>query len=138
MIIEILATPGLNYWTVPADIGEVLVELYGAQGGDGANGGSPGGEGGTVAIKVAVTPGDVYRFAIAGAAPTGYALPAHVGGSLVPYMQLHGGDTSCFAFYRTGPTSTVTFANDNGCSIVTSLTLDFDAPVLTHTGAMTT
>ena len=75
---------------------------------------------------------------ITNTAPTGYALPAHVGGSLVPYMQLHGGDTSCFAFYRTGPTSTVTFANDNGCSIVSSLTLDFDYPVLTHTGAMTT
>jgi len=32
----------------------------------------------------------------------------------------------------------VTFANDKGCSSGTSLTLDFDAPVLTHTGAMTT
>ena len=71
-------------------------------------------------------------------APTGYALPVHLGGSLNPWMQLHGGDTTCFAFYGTGPTSTLTFANHNGCSIVASLTLDFAYPVLTHTGAMTT
>ena len=70
MTVETLTVPGLNLWTVPAGITELLVELYGAAGGDGANGGSPGGEGGSVAVKVAVTPGDVYRFAIAGAAPT--------------------------------------------------------------------
>lgn len=70
MTIEILATPGLNNWTVPAGITEVLVELFGAQGGDGANGGSTGGEGGTVAIKVAVTPGESFLFAVANLAQT--------------------------------------------------------------------
>lgn len=75
-----------------------------------------------------------------GTPPSGYAFPVHVSGSsIVPYLQTGGGGTiSTYIYWRTGSPSLLTFANNNGCSIVASLTLDFDHPVLTHTGGMTT
>lgn len=73
-----------------------------------------------------------------GTPPSGYAFPVHVSGSsIVPYLQTGGGGTiSTYIYWRTGSPSLLTFANNNGCSIVASLTLDFDYPVLTHTGGM--
>lgn len=59
-----LTTPGLNNWTVPAGVSEILVELFGAQGGAGANSGSPGGEGGTVSFTLQTIPGESFLFPI--------------------------------------------------------------------------
>lgn len=75
-----------------------------------------------------------------GTPPSGYAFPVHVSGSsIVPYLQTGGGgNISTYIYWRTGSPSLLTFANHNGCDVVSSLTLDFDYPVLTHTGAMTT
>lgn len=72
--------------------------------------------------------------------PTGYAFPAHSsGGGFTPYLQMAGGGTvSTYVYWRMGAPSLITFANTNSSDIVSSLTLDFDYPVLTHTGAMTT
>ncbi len=82
----------------------------------------------------------VIRCALGGGGITapGYAFPIHTGGSsFVPYLQTGGGGTlSTYVYWRTGSPSLITFANHNGCDVVSSLTLDFDYPVLTHTGAM--
>ena len=50
MTVETLTVPGLNLWTAPAGITEVLVELFGGAGGAGGNSGSAGGEGATVSV----------------------------------------------------------------------------------------
>jgi len=110
-----LTTPGLNNWTVPAGITEVLVELFGGAGGAGANSGSPGGEGGTVAVRVAVTAGETYRFyvsnvgATAGAS-TGTAFTSNGGAQFGGRGYYGAGAGGTATSMYDGPTGLILFA----------------------------
>lgn len=67
------SNPGINTWTIPADVTEILIELWGAGGG-----GSPGGGGGAGGYVIALfelnTQGGTYTFNI-GAGGTGATQP---------------------------------------------------------------
>jgi len=65
--LEVTAATGCCAWTVPANISQVFIEVWGAGGGGGGNGnccccsqGPGGGGGGYAAIQIATTPGCVY------------------------------------------------------------------------------
>lgn len=58
-VVTFAATGGAQTWTVPADVTQVRVDAYGAQGGVGLGGvGGYGGPGGYVRATILVTPGE--------------------------------------------------------------------------------
>lgn len=81
-------TGGVQYYTVPAGVTEIEVDLYGAQGGSAlyANGGL----GGRVKATIPVTPGQTLNLYV-GQQPTNYTGGWNGGGSTTSYTNGRGG-----------------------------------------------
>src|SRR5690606_3564460 len=81
-------TGGVQYYTVPAGVTEIEVDLYGAQGGTAlyANGGL----GGRVKATIPVTPGQTLNLYV-GQQPTNYTGGWNGGGSTTSYTNGRGG-----------------------------------------------
>ncbi len=84
---EFTYTGGLQTWTVPADVTEIFIEAYGAEGGtaNGQNGvPQPGGLGAHIGAMVTVTPGEVLEILVGGeGVATGTCAAGGGGGSFV-------------------------------------------------------
>jgi hypothetical protein len=68
-VLATFSTPGYYSWTVPAGIKQVVIDAYGASGGNVSNGAilvSVGGTGGEARGQFAVKPGQVYEIAVGG------------------------------------------------------------------------
>lgn len=75
------AAVGSCVWTVPDGVGSLRVDVYGAQGGQGAHGSSFGGAGGHTQATMVVTGGQALQFAIGGLGGRGgCCLPGGGGG----------------------------------------------------------